>query len=58
MLACLRVYMYVKPDFDAGFHPQLLSTILFCSGFLFVCFVLFFEAGFLCVALAVLELSL
>jgi hypothetical protein len=35
------------------------SSILFCFVFGFFClFVLFFETGFLCIALAVLELTL
>jgi hypothetical protein len=37
----------------------LLSLSLWCRTFLFVClFFVFFETGFLCVALAVLELTL
>ena len=31
---------------------------VFCFGWLVFCFVLFFETGFLCIALAVLELTL
>jgi hypothetical protein len=40
-----------------GKTPSTLFLLLFCFLFLF-CFVLFFETGFLCVALAVLELTL
>ena len=46
----LTTELSLKPNFHS------FCFVLFC--FVLFCFVLFFETGFLCVALAVLELTL
>jgi hypothetical protein len=55
---CLLIKLLGGDGKSDGFSPE--PTVTYCSCLLFCfCFiVLFFEAGFLCVALAVLELTL
>jgi hypothetical protein len=48
-----RILFSVRCEWDHSF-----VLIFFGFFFLFVCLFLFFETGFLCVALAVLELTL
>jgi hypothetical protein len=43
---------------ESSLHPLDPGLCFFVSLFVLFCFVLFFETGFLCIALAVLELTL
>jgi hypothetical protein len=53
LLSLLFMLLQLNKELGYCFH---LDFFAFC--FLFFCFVLFFKTGFLCVALAVLELTL
>jgi hypothetical protein len=57
-LLAVRIFIHQSQLTGGQGHSTSISRLWSASPCLFVCFVLFFETGFLCIVLAVLELTL